>query len=295
MTVRKQEEDLIMTLFSSTPVTERLTRINCPANVCALLAVGNDKAALIDTGFGYGDLKAYVETLTDKPVEVILTHGHYDHVGGAGVYEKAYIPKEDISLALAHSQKSVRIAGLAGFAITASEEELPPELKEEQLIGISDGWTLYLGGYTVKMLALHGHTQGMMCPLFVEDRVILFGDGLNSAAFLQMDHSLPIESYRDNLLIFKAKYEDLYDTPLYSHPHNFGGKEILDEMIALCAEITVPGYESVEMPEVLGPGIALAKPVDAGYRRIDGGTANMAYRKDNLYKPVRELSPSLLR
>ncbi len=52
MTVRKQE-DKTMSLFSCTPITERLTRINAPANVCAFLAVGNDKAALIDTGFGY--------------------------------------------------------------------------------------------------------------------------------------------------------------------------------------------------------------------------------------------------
>ena len=48
---------------------------------CYLL-IGSEKAMLIDTAYGDGDLRAFVETITDKPVMVCNTHGHFDHTGG---------------------------------------------------------------------------------------------------------------------------------------------------------------------------------------------------------------------
>ena len=48
------------------------------------LVEGTEKAALIDTGYGVGNLKGYIKTLTEKPLIVLITHGHLDHVAGAG-------------------------------------------------------------------------------------------------------------------------------------------------------------------------------------------------------------------
>lgn len=45
------------------------------------LIEGPEKALLIDTGQGVGDLRSCVEMLTDKPVTVVLTHNHADHIG----------------------------------------------------------------------------------------------------------------------------------------------------------------------------------------------------------------------
>jgi glyoxylase-like metal-dependent hydrolase (beta-lactamase superfamily II) len=46
------------------------------------LVAGQDRALLIDTGWGEGDLPAHVATLTDLPLTVINTHGHRDHSPG---------------------------------------------------------------------------------------------------------------------------------------------------------------------------------------------------------------------
>ena len=40
------------------------------------LLVGSERALVIDTGSGAFDLKGLVESLTDKPYDVVLTHGH---------------------------------------------------------------------------------------------------------------------------------------------------------------------------------------------------------------------------
>ena len=48
------------------------------------LLEGKEKAMLIDTGWGAGNLRACVEKLTDKPLIVVNTHFHPDHSAGNG-------------------------------------------------------------------------------------------------------------------------------------------------------------------------------------------------------------------
>ena len=50
--------------------------------VNAFLLEGRDRAVLIDTGCGIADLSRTVSQLTDRPLLVLLTHGHADHTGG---------------------------------------------------------------------------------------------------------------------------------------------------------------------------------------------------------------------
>jgi hydroxyacylglutathione hydrolase len=57
------------------------------------LVEGNEKAALIDTGMGSGDLAGYVKTLTKLPVIVLITHGHRDHTGQMNQFTTVYFPK----------------------------------------------------------------------------------------------------------------------------------------------------------------------------------------------------------
>jgi glyoxylase-like metal-dependent hydrolase (beta-lactamase superfamily II) len=45
------------------------------------LVVGKERAALIDTGCGIGDLRGVVEKITSKPILVVNTHTHLDHLG----------------------------------------------------------------------------------------------------------------------------------------------------------------------------------------------------------------------
>jgi glyoxylase-like metal-dependent hydrolase (beta-lactamase superfamily II) len=45
------------------------------------LILGSERAVLLDTGMGIANLRAEVERLTDLPVVVVVSHGHYDHVG----------------------------------------------------------------------------------------------------------------------------------------------------------------------------------------------------------------------
>ena len=60
------------------------------------LVVGEEKALLIDTMMGYNDLAKAVRDITDKPVMVVNTHGHGDHIFGNIYFEEAYMNPEDL-------------------------------------------------------------------------------------------------------------------------------------------------------------------------------------------------------
>lgn len=57
------------------------------------LLEGEEKALLLDTGYGAGNLRPYVERLTEKPVIVANTHYHPDHSGGNGEFEEVYVSR----------------------------------------------------------------------------------------------------------------------------------------------------------------------------------------------------------
>ena len=49
------------------------------------VVVGDERALVLDTGTGIGDLRWVIENrITDKPYDVVITHNHGDHIGGAG-------------------------------------------------------------------------------------------------------------------------------------------------------------------------------------------------------------------
>ncbi len=76
----------------------------CFRDVTALmhLLVGKDSALVIDTGFGLVNLKEAVNRLTDKPVKVINTHGHFDHTHGNWQFGGAMVSYKDLETISRH-------------------------------------------------------------------------------------------------------------------------------------------------------------------------------------------------
>ena len=55
--------------------------------VSVFVIVGSTRALVIDCGTGIGDLRWVIENkITDKPYDVVATHNHGDHIGGAGLH-----------------------------------------------------------------------------------------------------------------------------------------------------------------------------------------------------------------
>ncbi len=72
-----------MSWFELKRIAERVTAMMEPGHfeeVISYLVVGGERAALVDTGLGIGDMAVEVHTLTSLPIMVINTHSHFDHL-----------------------------------------------------------------------------------------------------------------------------------------------------------------------------------------------------------------------
>ncbi len=62
------------------------------------LLEGGESALLIDCGTGIGNAAETVRELTDKPLTVAITHGHFDHDGAAALFPEIHLHPMDIKL-----------------------------------------------------------------------------------------------------------------------------------------------------------------------------------------------------
>ena len=62
------------------------------------LLEGDEAALLIDCGTGIGNAAETVRELTDKPLTVAITHGHFDHDGAAALFPEIHLHPLDIKL-----------------------------------------------------------------------------------------------------------------------------------------------------------------------------------------------------
>ena len=87
------------TIFHSKPLCTNTWLIQ--GDGCnSYLVVGDKCAVVIDTGFATENIQMYAQTLTDLPVLMAAnTHGHFDHTGGNGWFERAYMSAKALEIA----------------------------------------------------------------------------------------------------------------------------------------------------------------------------------------------------
>lgn len=127
-------------------------------NCYILRQEGSDKCLIIDPGYEAGRILAFMQEKHLEPEAILLTHGHFDHVGAVG----------DIA---AETDCDVYIS--------AADLSLPPMITNGKLFYTHTypaSGTLNLAGLTLRILPTPGHTPGSVCLLTGD--TILSGDTL---------------------------------------------------------------------------------------------------------------------
>ncbi len=273
-------------------IRPRLTRIWDVSRTAMYLLEGNEKALLIDTGVGVGSLKEAVAALTDKPVSVIITHGHVDHAMGAAEFEEVYMSPLDEAVYGIHSNMGMRMGYVAGAAMTGADPALLSQVKAEDYLPakafedylpLRPGMSFELGGVSAEVYAAPGHTPGSVAVLIPEEEMLLLGDSCNGFTFLFDAFAPTVEQYRETLLRLREETADKFSRCLFSHGLGDGCPEMIDNVIAVCDDILSGKSDRVPFRGFGGEEALIAKAMDFGrFCRADGGEGNVIYAPNKI-------------
>ena len=193
-----------------------VTHITDAMGVSFTLVEGEDSALLFDAGYGVEDVAAYVRTLTDRPVELILSHGHHDHMLGARWFGHSLMDSADLEefrLRAGREQREKvkrqaeeqKIAVPEDFLAAVIPEPLP--VKYLDSVGGFDCSFFDLGGREVWVLHVPGHTAGSVVLFLPDLRLLLTGDDWNPCTWMWFPCSLPARQWRDTMLKLVAALE----------------------------------------------------------------------------------------
>lgn len=125
------------------------------------LVEGEKDAVSIDTGYGAGNIRRYLQSLTDKPVKnVINTHSHFDHTANNGYFESAYMAQAGVPLA------TVPYKSFEGISFIQDYRRVP----------VSEGFIYDLGGRTLEVFDIPDHTGDGIALLDRRERLLFTGD-----------------------------------------------------------------------------------------------------------------------
>ncbi len=128
------------------------------------------ECVIVDPGEENSTIENYITKKELKPVAVLLTHGHFDHIGAVDFVREKYGVK---AYAAAAEKATLEDAGInlsfqfPGGALSIEADEW-----------LSDGQEIELLGEKVRCLLTPGHTKGGMCFYFTGSGMLFSGDTL---------------------------------------------------------------------------------------------------------------------
>lgn len=165
---------------------------------CCYLVEGRERALLIDTGMGEGDLCGLIRSLTPLPVDLAVTHPHMDHMRFADRFSRVYLHHKDIE-------------ALSVNPNVFPSAWTPGSVNRPELVGIGEGDRIDLGGVELEVQELGGHTENSVVFADPAHRILFTGDAVGSGYIALMickqEELLPcISHYADGLQTYAERH-----------------------------------------------------------------------------------------
>ena len=134
---------------------------------CYVVSDDNGICAIIDCDGNPQPLYNYIAQNQLKPTHILLTHGHFDHIGAVEAVKEKYGCK------VYAAEKEAAL--LADPALNASDMASVP-LRIYADVSVKNADTISVGDLQFSVLETPGHTQGSVC--FLIEKNIFSGDTL---------------------------------------------------------------------------------------------------------------------
>ena len=151
---------------------------------CSVAWDETGECVIIDPGF-YTDterdqLSGFIKDKGLKPVKILLTHAHFDHVFGLKECAQMY----GIPVYMDPADKET-LHSADWYCRNFGFRTPPTDVETED---IHDGDTVKFGKTTFEVLSTPGHTPGGVCYLDRTDKVLFSGDTLFAGSIGRTDH-----------------------------------------------------------------------------------------------------------
>lgn len=176
---------------------------------CYIVSV-NERALIVDPGDEAGKIIQYLETKRLKPEAILMTHGHFDHIGALKEVQAKYeVP------VYAHKDEEEYFTN-SGYNLSFKSGRTPIEIHDlSAFIFMNEDETIQLLDQQIDIRHVPGHSLGSIAFYFKEAGVVLSGDALFKGSIGRTD--LIHGNYDQLISSIKAKLFTLPDdTVVYS-------------------------------------------------------------------------------
>ena len=232
----------IRNMFQIHHVFPGVTHITEKMGVGFTLIEGENRAILFDTGYGFENIQDFLKTITKKPLTVILSHGHHDHILGVRWFEHSFLCREDMNefterTGLAQREKVKKQAEENEIPVPAdyltAGINLPEAIRFTEKTGTFESRTEALGGITVNIIHVPGHTPGSIVLYIPEYSLLMTGDNWNPCTWMWFPTSEGADTWRNRMTELIRTIETTYGRQISkivcSHqPEAHEGRELKD-------------------------------------------------------------------
>jgi glyoxylase-like metal-dependent hydrolase (beta-lactamase superfamily II) len=213
-------------------------------DVWMYLIIGPEKAMLIDTGFGLGDLKGLANQLSgNMPLIVVNTHLGPDHSFGNVLFDKVYCHEYEVD----NIKSAVKPGAWDRFNNEYLEYDLKdlPKYKDYELIGVPTGHIFNLGSdYDIEIFWTAGHAAGHSMFIDKKGRNLIAGDDIISDRIpissprkgMFYQEYCNVSTYRDRLKILCTRLDE-FDYVFSGHFANNLENSVLPNILEALNEI----------------------------------------------------------
>lgn len=209
------------------------------------LVTGSQRALLIDTGVGRGDLRGFAESLAPHhPLDLIITHAHPDHVACMGQFQ------EDLQVYMHPADEPL---------LKTMQTTYQLDLNPSRYTAVREGAVFDLGGRSLTVYEVPGHTPGSIVLADAANGMLFAGDAFGSnrphnadSLWMQLNGMGPVDEYLSTLQGFRLKLRGKIKEIFTGHNDLPNGEAYLDS-VQRAAQRFVDRGSAVLVPSLRPP------------------------------------------
>lgn len=152
--------------------------------VISYLISGTETSLLLDTGMGLSDIRKVAESLTDKPIRVINSHVHFDHVGCNHLFDEVMVYNQSGAIkrlrkGYSHEDMIPQLYESLFEKIDYIDDDVDLEnftVPPSNPVPVDDGYEIDLGGRVLKVIHTPGHSPESIMLHDEKNELLFTGD-----------------------------------------------------------------------------------------------------------------------